>query len=118
VDHGGEPGGAQGAAREARDALKLAVTDAGQRRLPALDWLRGLVMVLMALDHGSGTFNAGRLVTDSSVLYRPGTPLPAAQFFTRWVTHVCAPAFVFLAGTALALSIEKHRARGEAAGAT
>ena len=67
------------------------MTDAGQRRLPALDWLRGLVMVLMALDHTSGTFNAGRLVTDSSVLYRPGTPLPAAQFFTRWVTHVCAP---------------------------
>ena len=94
------------------------MTDAGQRRLPALDWLRGLVMVLMALDHASGTFNAGRLVTDSSVLYRPGTPLPAAQFFTRWVTHVCAPAFVFLAGAALALSIEKHRARGEAAGAT
>jgi len=118
VDHGGEPGGAQGAAREARDALKLAVTDAGQRRPPALDWLRGLVMVLITLDHASGTFNAGRLVTDSSVLYRPGTPLPAAQFFTRWVTHVCAPAFVFLAGAALALSIEKHRARGEAAGAT
>ena len=94
------------------------MTDAGQRRPPALDWLRGLVMILMALDHASGTFNAGRLVTDSSVLYRPGTPLPAAQFFTRWVTHVCAPAFVFLAGTALALSIEKHRARGEAAGAT
>ena len=86
------------------------MTDAGQRRLPALDWLRGLVMVLMALDHASGTFSR-RLVTDSSVLYRPGTPLPAAQFFTRWVTHVCAPAFVFLAGAALALSVEKHRAR-------
>ncbi len=69
------------------------MTDAGQRRPPALDWLRGLVMVLITLDHASGTFNAGRLVTDSSVFYRPGTPLPAAQFFTRWVTHVCAPAW-------------------------
>ena len=94
------------------------MTAASERRLPALDWLRGLVIVLMALDHASGTFNAGRLVTDATVLYQPGTPLPAAQFFTRWVTHVCAPAFVFLAGAALALSIEKHRARGEAAGAT
>jgi uncharacterized membrane protein len=77
-------------------------------RVPQLDWLRGLVMVLMTLDHASGTFNAGRLMTDSTFLYRPGTPLPAAQFFTRWVTHVCAPAFVFLAGAALALSLVKR----------
>src|SRR2546430_6845007 len=82
-------------------------------RLPALDWLRGLVMVLMTVAHASGTFNAGRLMTDGLALYQPGTPLPASQFFTRWITHLCAPTFVFLAGSALALSVEKHRAAGE-----
>ncbi|HYV55972.1 MAG TPA: hypothetical protein VE911_00430, partial [Candidatus Nitrosopolaris sp.] len=67
-------------------------------RLPALDWLRGVVMVLMTIDHASGAFNAGRLMSDSAGMYHPGTPLPPAQFFTRWITHLCAPTFVFLAG--------------------
>jgi uncharacterized membrane protein len=84
-------------------------------RVVALDWLRGLVMVLMTIDHASGTFNAGRLMTDGFALYKPGTPLPVAQFMTRWITHLCAPTFVFLAGTALALSIEKRRRAGETA---
>src|SRR5690348_8818840 len=89
---------------------------AESRRVPALDWMRGAVMVLMAVDHASGSFNAGRLVTDGTFLYTPGSPLPAAQFFTRWITHVCAPAFVFLAGTALALSIAKRSASGDSPG--
>ena len=38
--------------------------------------------------------------------------LPAAEFFSRWLTHICAPAFVFLAGTALALSIERKVMKG------
>jgi uncharacterized membrane protein len=83
-------------------------------RLDALDHLRGLVMVLMTLDHASGEFNAGRLMTDGVALYTPGMPLPTAQFLTRWVTHLCAPTFVFLAGTALALSIGRRRAVGHA----
>jgi len=81
--------------------------------LTALDWLRGVVMVLMTIDHASGAFNAGRLMTDSAGMYHPGMPLPAAQFLTRWITHLCAPTFVFLAGAALALSVEKRRAAGE-----
>src|SRR6185369_5360078 len=82
-------------------------------RLLPLDWMRGFVMVLMAVDHASGVFNAGRLMADSVFLYTPGTPLPPAQFLTRWVTHLCAPTFVFLAGAALALSIERRRAAGD-----
>jgi uncharacterized membrane protein len=72
-------------------------------------------MLLMTTDHASGAFNAGRLLTDATWLYRPGTPLPTAQFITRWVSHLCAPTFVFLAGTALALSIERRLQRGESA---
>ena len=57
-------------------------------RLPALDIIRGIVMVLMAIDH---------------VRVYSGIPAggpTAGVFFTRWVTHFCAPAFVFFAGTA------------------
>jgi uncharacterized membrane protein len=85
-------------------------------RLPALDVMRGLVMVLMTVDHASGTFNRGRLVTDSAFMSSPGTPLPLAQFLTRWVTHLCAPTFVLLAGTALALSTESRIRRGDTPG--
>ena len=64
-------------------------------RIPSLDILRGAVMVLMALDHVrvfSGIPSGGR------------TP---ALFFTRWVTHFCAPAFLFLAGTGIFLYGQK-----------
>lgn len=84
-----------------------------KQRLVALDWMRGLVMVLMAVDHSSGEFNAGKLMVDGAFLYKPGTPLPAAQFFTRWITHLCAPTFVFLAGTSMALMIRRRKAAGE-----
>jgi len=57
-------------------------------RIPSLDIVRGLVMVLMAIDHVR--VYAG---------VPPGGPTPGV-FFTRWVTHFCAPAFIFLAGTA------------------
>jgi uncharacterized membrane protein len=83
------------------------------QRLAALDWMRGLVMVLMLVDHASGAFNAGRLQTDGVTLWTPGSPLPAAQFLTRWMTHLCAPTFVFLAGAALALSLHRRLESGE-----
>lgn len=82
-------------------------------RLPAIDAMRGIVMVLMAMDHASHAFNAGRYVADSMAWYPPGAPIPAAQFLTRWVTHLCAPTFLFLAGFVLALSVAKRLARGD-----
>jgi uncharacterized membrane protein len=66
-------------------------------RVESVDVLRGLVMVIMALDHTREFFsNYG------------GNPLDAARasgiiFFTRWITHLCAPTFVFLAGTSIYL---------------
>lgn len=85
-----------------------------RKRLPAIDWMRGIVMILMATDHASGAYNSGRLVTDSALMYAAGMPLPPVQFFHRWLSHICAPTFLFLAGTALALSIERKVARGDA----
>ena len=84
-----------------------------KHRYVALDWMRGIVMVLMAIDHASGAFNKGRLFTDSAFIYEAGTRLPTLQFFTRWITHICAPTFLFLAGTALALSLERRERAGE-----
>ncbi|HEY3592579.1 MAG TPA: heparan-alpha-glucosaminide N-acetyltransferase domain-containing protein [Polyangiaceae bacterium] len=80
-------------------------------RLLPIDVMRGVVMVLMAVDHSSEAFNAGRLFTDAIFVYPPGTPLPAAQFFTRWITHLCAPTFLFLAGTGLAFTVRKEQTR-------
>ncbi len=89
-------------------------------RIIAIDWMRGVVMVLMAIDHASIMFNSGRLAFDSSyplesLGYVVGTPLPLAQFMTRWITHICAPTFLFLSGTSLALSVERRLAGEESA---
>ena len=82
-------------------------------RLPAIDAMRGIVMVLMAMDHASHAFNAGRYAADSVLWYPPGAEIPAAQFLTRWVTHLCAPTFLFLAGFVLALSVARRLSRGD-----
>lgn len=81
-------------------------------RLLPVDWLRGLVMVLMTVDHASSAFNGGRLLGDSAQGWVPGTPLPAAQFLTRWITHLCAPTFLFLAGYSLFVSVQRRRQDG------
>ncbi|MCB9663120.1 MAG: DUF1624 domain-containing protein [Alphaproteobacteria bacterium] len=86
-------------------------------RLLPLDRLRGLVIVLMTVDHASGAFNRGRLVRDAAAMVKPGEVLDPAQFLLRWITHLCAPTFLFLAGAALALSVARRQARGVSAGA-
>ena len=95
-----------GTLSEQRDLTRL-------QRLVALDLMRGLVMVLMAIDHSSDAFNGGRVFGDSTAFYHPGSPLPTAQFLTRWITHLCAPTFLFLAGAGLAFSVKKQLAQGK-----
>src|SRR5436190_4749 len=86
---------------------------AKSKRIAAIDWMRGFVMVLMIFDHASMSFDRDHVDHDSALYTDAMTmPLPAGEFFTRWMTHLCAPTFVFLAGTALALSIERRVAKG------
>jgi uncharacterized membrane protein len=76
-------------------------------RLDSVDRLRGLVMVLMALDHvrdffGDMTFYALDLTKTNVALY-----------FTRWISHFCAPTFVFLTGVGTALYGSRGRSTGQ-----
>ena len=88
---------------------------AQSKRIASLDWLRGFVMILMVLDHVSMVYNINHIGTDSAAKYISGTALPVFEFLSRWITHLCAPVFVFLAGTALAISVERKVAKGVAA---
>ncbi len=66
--------------------------------------MRGLVMVIMALDHTRDWLHVSAL-TQSPTDLATTTPM---LFFTRWVTYFCAPIFVFLAGTSAYLSAQKQ----------
>ncbi len=66
-------------------------------RIDEIDLLRGLVMIIMALDHTRDYFHAPAFVTDPLDL-QTTTPL---LYFTRWITHFCAPVFVFLSGSSI-----------------
>jgi uncharacterized membrane protein len=73
-----------------------------KERLPAIDLLRGLVMVLMTLDHTRDFFSNELAINPTDPVQSNG-PL----FITRWVTHFCAPVFVLLAGVGAALAEQR-----------
>jgi len=82
------------------------------QRVAAVDIVRGFVMVLMALDHSSAAFNGKRMLADGAAMFRPDTVFEPLPFVTRWVTHLCAPTFVLLAGLSLALSVARRQRAG------
>lgn len=76
-------------------------------RIDSVDLLRGIVMVLMALDHTREFFT----YVASNPTNPASTTLP--YFITRWMTHLCAPTFVFLAGTGAYLQLARGKSKRE-----
>jgi uncharacterized membrane protein len=73
-------------------------------RIESIDVLRGLLMLLMAIDHTRDYF--------SNVAIDPSDPIRSwpALFFTRWITHLCAPGFILLAGASVYLQRQRKSA--------
>lgn len=72
------------------------------KRQPSIDIVRGIVMIIMALDHVRDLMHVDS-ITQSPTDLATTSPL---LFFTRFITHLCAPTFVFLAGTSVYLSLQ------------
>jgi uncharacterized membrane protein len=82
-------------------------TTSTAERIRALDVLRGLVIVLMVIDHVRWFLSEARFDPTDPALTTP------ALFFTRWVTHFCAPAFMLLAGAGAYLALGRGRTRND-----
>ncbi|MBK9930698.1 MAG: DUF1624 domain-containing protein [Saprospiraceae bacterium] len=81
-----------------------------KNRIQSIDILRGLVMVIMALDHVRDFFFKADISDGGGSLATSPTDLDTttpALFFTRWITHFCAPIFLLLAGTSAYLITQK-----------
>ena len=81
----------------------------GRSRLDSIDLLRGIVMVIMVLDHTRDFVHGPALRYDPTDL----ATTSAAIFMTRWITHFCAPVFVFLAGVSVYLQKMRGKTTGE-----
>jgi uncharacterized membrane protein len=72
------------------------------KRIQTIDITRGIVMIIMALDHVRDLMHVDSIAQSPTNL----TTTNLALFFTRWITYLCAPIFVFLAGTSVYLSLK------------
>lgn len=78
-------------------------------RVRSVDALRGFVMIIMALDH------VRDFTSNATVLFQPDdlTRTTAALFFTRWITHICAPVFMFTAGMGAFFLLRRGRTKSQ-----
>jgi uncharacterized membrane protein len=83
--------------------VKGSIKPTDSYRIESIDLLRGLIMIIMAIDHVRDYFHAGAFVNDPMDL-QTTTPV---LFFTRWITHYCAPLFMFLSGVSASLVGER-----------
>ena len=83
--------------------IAAAASPSTRIRLGSIDLLRGLIMIVMVLDHTRDYIHIGGLTGDPTNL---ATTTPVL-FMTRWVTHYCAPLFVFLAGVGAYLQLSR-----------
>jgi uncharacterized membrane protein len=79
------------------------------QRLSSIDALRGIIMIIMALDHVRDFFHADAASFSPTDLNRT-TPL---LFFTRWITHFCLPVFMFAAGMGAFLWYQRRQSKSD-----
>src|SRR5687767_15743262 len=91
---------------QAAEKPEISQTTGARPRIESVDVVRGIIMILMALDHVRDFF--GSLAVNPTDL---ATTTPAL-FITRWITHICAPVFFLLTGTGAYLAL-RRRSRAE-----
>jgi uncharacterized membrane protein len=81
-------------------------------RIQFIDFTRGVAMMIMAWDHVTGFWNNVHGGLEGILKVRQ-TNLNALHFFSRFITHFCAPSFIFLAGTSISLMSMRRLAKGQ-----